>query len=54
MEALIELFTVLCCVVTGSPFEFTVGPITGGGSHKVHAAGPGLERGEVQQPCEYI
>ncbi|PVD25206.1 hypothetical protein C0Q70_15704 [Pomacea canaliculata] len=36
--------------IPGSPFEFTVGPITGGGSHKVHAAGPGLERGEVQQP----
>ncbi|XP_025106447.1 filamin-A-like isoform X3 [Pomacea canaliculata] len=39
--------------IPGSPFEFTVGPITGGGSHKVHAAGPGLERGEVQQPCDF-
>lgn len=36
----------------GSPFEFTVGPITGGGAHKVHAAGPGLEKGEVHSPCK--
>ena len=36
--------------IPGSPFEFTVGPIAGGGSHKVHAAGPGLERGEVDMP----
>lgn len=39
--------------IPGSPFEFTVGPITGGGAHKVHAAGPGLEKGEVLQPCEF-
>ncbi|XP_078339973.1 filamin-A-like isoform X11 [Crassostrea virginica] len=39
--------------IPGSPFEFTVGPITGGGSHKVHAAGPGLEKGEINQPCEF-
>ncbi|KAL8611652.1 hypothetical protein ACOMHN_065130 [Nucella lapillus] len=39
--------------IPGSPFQFTVGPLSGGGSHKVHAAGPGLERGEVQQPCEF-
>ncbi|XP_076469743.1 LOW QUALITY PROTEIN: filamin-A-like [Babylonia areolata] len=39
--------------IPGSPFEFTVGPIAGGGSHKVHAAGPGLERGEVNQPCDF-
>ncbi|XP_076078673.1 filamin-A-like isoform X14 [Mytilus galloprovincialis] len=39
--------------IPGSPFEFTVGPIAGGGSHKVHAAGPGLERGEVDQPCDF-
>jgi hypothetical protein len=26
-------------IFAGSPFEFTVGPIAGGGSHKVHAAG---------------
>ncbi|XP_012939324.2 filamin-A-like [Aplysia californica] len=39
--------------IPGSPFEFTVGPIAGGGSHKVHAAGPGLERGEVDQPADF-
>ncbi|XP_036366037.1 filamin-A isoform X2 [Octopus sinensis] len=39
--------------IPGSPFEFTVGPITGGGAHKVHAAGPGLEKGEVHSPCEF-
>ncbi|KAL5013398.1 hypothetical protein ScPMuIL_007668 [Solemya velum] len=39
--------------IPGFPFEFTVGPITGGGPHKVHAAGPGLERGEINQPCEF-
>lgn len=36
----------------GSPFQFTVGPITEGGAHKVRAHGPGLERGEVHVPCE--
>lgn len=35
---------------TGSPFQFTVGPITDGGAHKVRAIGPGLERGEVNRP----
>lgn len=39
--------------IPGSPFQFTVGPITDGGSHKVRAIGPGLERGEVDKPCEY-
>jgi filamin len=36
--------------IPGSPFQFTVGPITEGGAHKVHAGGPGLENGEVTQP----
>jgi hypothetical protein len=27
--------------------EFTVGPIQGGGAHKVRASGSGLTRGEV-------
>ena len=36
--------------IPGSPFEFTVGPISGGGSHKVRAAGIGLVRGEVNFP----
>ncbi|BFZ10498.1 hypothetical protein BsWGS_13537 [Bradybaena similaris] len=39
--------------IPGSPFEFTVGPIAGGGAHKVHAAGPGLERGEVDIANEF-
>ncbi|XP_059165585.1 filamin-A-like isoform X3 [Physella acuta] len=39
--------------IPGSPFEFTVGPIAGGGAHKVHASGPGLERGEVIVPNEF-
>lgn len=37
----------------GSPFQFTVGPLRDGGAHRVHAGGPGLERGEVGQPCEF-
>ncbi|CAH1784407.1 unnamed protein product [Owenia fusiformis] len=39
--------------IPGSPFQFTVGPITEGGAHKVRAAGPGLEKGEVDQPNEF-
>lgn len=38
--------------IPGSPFQFTVGPIAGGGAHKVHAAGTGLVRGEVAQPSK--
>ncbi len=41
-------------ITTGSPFQFTVGPITDGGAHKVRAIGPGLERGEVNKPCKPI
>lgn len=36
--------------VTGSPFQFTVGPLGEGGAHKVRAGGPGLERGEAGIP----
>ncbi|XP_071491358.1 filamin-A-like isoform X3 [Diadema antillarum] len=39
--------------VSGSPFMFTVGPFGEGGAHKVHAGGPGLERGEVNHPAEF-
>lgn len=39
--------------VTGSPFQFTVGPLSDGGAHRVHAGGSGLERGEQGQPCEF-
>ncbi|CAH8554205.1 unnamed protein product [Schistosoma curassoni] len=31
--------------ISGSPFQFTVGPITEGGAHKVHATGQGLQNG---------
>ncbi|KAI3382304.1 hypothetical protein SNEBB_011398 [Seison nebaliae] len=39
--------------IPGSPFEFTVGPIEGGGAYKVHAHGPGLVRGEVNKFNEF-
>ncbi len=39
--------------VPGSPFQFTVGPFGEGGAHKVHAGGPGLERGEINIPAEF-
>ncbi|ELU02480.1 hypothetical protein CAPTEDRAFT_100274 [Capitella teleta] len=39
--------------IPGSPFQFTVGPITDGGSHKVRAVGPGLERAEVNTPANF-
>lgn len=39
--------------IPGSPFEFTVGPIAGGGAHKVRAAGPGLLKGEVNQHVDF-
>lgn len=39
--------------IPGSPFQFTVGPLKDGGAHRVHAGGPGLERGEQGQPCEF-
>ena len=31
----------------GSPFQYTVGKIPTGGSHKVQCGGPGLEKGET-------
>ncbi|XP_063219242.1 filamin-A [Bacillus rossius redtenbacheri] len=39
--------------IPGSPFQFTVGPLKDSGAHRVHAGGPGLERGEQGQPCEF-
>lgn len=39
--------------IPGSPFQFTVGPLRDGGAHRVHAGGPGLERGEQYQPAEF-
>ncbi|CAG0912725.1 unnamed protein product [Notodromas monacha] len=39
--------------IPGSPFQFTVGPLRDYGAHKVHAGGPGLERGEVNVSSEF-
>ncbi|XP_046683134.1 filamin-A isoform X3 [Homalodisca vitripennis] len=39
--------------IPGSPFQFTVGPLRDGGAHRVHAGGPGLERGTQGEPCEF-
>eukprot|EP00062_Callorhinchus_milii_P024157 gi/632983767/ref/XP_007908811.1/ PREDICTED: filamin-C [Callorhinchus milii] len=39
--------------VPGSPFQFTVGPMGEGGSHKVRAGGPGLERGVAAVAAEF-
>lgn len=39
--------------IPGSPFQFTVGPLQDGGAHRVHAGGPGLERGVQGQPAEF-
>ncbi|XP_053627229.2 filamin-A isoform X9 [Cherax quadricarinatus] len=39
--------------IPGSPFQFTVGPLKDGGAHRVHAGGPGLERGEENMPNEF-
>lgn len=41
------------CGCAGSPFQFTVGPLRDGGAHRVHAGGPGLERGTQGEPCEF-
>lgn len=39
--------------IPGSPFQFTVGPLKDSGPHRVRAGGPGLERGEVGEPCDF-
>ena len=39
--------------IPGSPFQFTVGPLQDGGAHRVHAGGPGLERGVQGQPADF-
>uniref|UniRef100_A0A8D0GT13 Filamin C n=1 Tax=Sphenodon punctatus TaxID=8508 RepID=A0A8D0GT13_SPHPU len=39
--------------VPGSPFQFTVGPLGEGGSHKVRAGGTGLEQGIAGVPAEF-
>lgn len=42
-----------CWFVTGSPFQFTVGPLKDYGSHLVKAGGSGLEYGEVGVPAVF-
>merc|ERR1712088_1098058 len=39
--------------IPGSPFQFTVGPLQDSGSHRVHAGGPGLERGVEGEASEF-
>merc|ERR1712223_1360528 len=39
--------------IPGSPFQFTVGPLQDGGAHRVHAGGPGLERGIQGQAADF-
>ncbi|CAB1322710.1 unnamed protein product, partial [Coregonus sp. 'balchen'] len=39
--------------VPGSPFQFTVGPMGEGGSHRVRSGGSGLERGVAGEPGDY-
>lgn len=38
---------------TGSPFQYTVGPLKDFGSHLVKAGGNGLEFGEVGDPSPF-
>jgi len=33
--------------VAGSPYQYTVGKVPSGGTHKVEFGGPGVEKGEV-------
>jgi filamin len=37
----------------GSPFQYTVGKIPSGGTHKVEFGGPGVEQGEVETKNEF-
>jgi len=39
--------------IPGSPFQFTVGPLQDSGAHRVHAGGPGLERGIEGEAAEF-
>lgn len=41
------------CFSTGSPFQYTVGPLKDFGSHLVKAGGNGLEFGEVGDPSPF-
>lgn len=37
----------------GSPFQYTVGKVPSGGTHKVEFGGPGIEQGEVESKNEF-
>ena len=37
----------------GSPFQYSVGKIPTGGTHKVEFGGPGVEQGEVESKSMY-
>ncbi|KAK2160895.1 hypothetical protein LSH36_125g02020 [Paralvinella palmiformis] len=39
--------------ISGSPFQYTVGSMPAGGTHKVEIGGTGLEKGEVHQKNEF-
>ncbi|XP_054724113.1 filamin-A-like [Uloborus diversus] len=39
--------------IPGSPFQYTVGPFRDHGAHRVHAGGPGLMRGNTNEPCGF-
>ena len=47
MWLLNNITSVTVGVPTGSPFQYSVGQLSLGGSHKVQVGGPGLEKGEV-------
>lgn len=36
--------------ISGSPFKFTVGPISDGGAEKVLAVGEGLKSSSINEP----
>lgn len=38
---------ILSFCVAGSPYQYTVGKVPSGGTHKVEFGGPGVEKGEV-------
>lgn len=48
----VKMFHLFFCYL-GSPFKFTADLIRDRGAHRVHAEGPGLERGEVGQLNEF-
>lgn len=37
----------MVAVIAGSPYQYTVGKVPSGGTHKVEFGGPGVEKGEV-------